>query len=120
MSESASKAMDTWKLVSISCRAGILAMLTSVVTVMPAIMICIFPVRVAALTAFKLTLFIKIGRPALSIYYWAYVLTLLPGRVFQVFQVVGGEEKREKKEFIDNLFKSIISVYICFKCFSPF
>jgi hypothetical protein len=51
--------------------------------------------------------------------YQAYVLTLLPGRVFQVFQVVGGEEKREKREFIDNLFKSIISVYICFTCFSP-
>jgi hypothetical protein len=50
----------------------------------------------------------------------AYVLTLLPGRVFQVFQVVGGEEKRKKREFIDNLFKSIISVYICFKCFSSF
>jgi hypothetical protein len=42
----------------------------------------------------------------------AYVLTLLPGRVFQVFQVAGGEEEREKGENIDNLFTIIISVHI--------
>jgi hypothetical protein len=42
----------------------------------------------------------------------AYVLTLLPGRGFQVFQVVGEEEKREKGEFIDNLFTSIILIHI--------
>ena len=41
--------------------------------------------------------------------HWAYVLTLLPGRVFQVFQVARGEEERENRECIDNLFTSIIS-----------
>jgi hypothetical protein len=41
----------------------------------------------------------------------AYVLTLLPEKVFQVFQVARGEEERENRECIDNLFKSIISVH---------
>ena len=43
----------------------------------------------------------------------AYVLTLLPGRVFQVFQVVEEEKERENRECIDNLFKFIISIHIC-------
>ena len=30
----------------------------------------------------------------------------------KIFQVMGGEKKTEKREFIDYLFKSIISVYI--------
>jgi hypothetical protein len=51
--------------------------------------------------------------------YKAYVLTLLPGRVFQVFQVAGGEEEREKGENIDNLFTTIISVHIYLNASPP-
>jgi hypothetical protein len=43
----------------------------------------------------------------------------VPGRVFQVFQVVGGEEERENREFIDNLFMSIISVHIYLNASAP-
>ena len=51
--------------------------------------------------------------------YSAHVLTLLPGRVFQVFQVVREEEERENREFIDYLFTSIISVNIYFNASTP-
>ena len=40
----------------------------------------------------------------------AYVLTPLPGKVFQVFQVEGEEEERENREYITNLFRPIILV----------
>jgi hypothetical protein len=49
----------------------------------------------------------------------AHVLTLLPGRVFQVFQVAGEKEETENREFIDNLFTSIISVHIYFNASPP-
>lgn len=42
----------------------------------------------------------------------AYVLTLLPGKIFQVFQVAGEEEEREITEYIDNLFTFKISLQI--------
>ena len=40
----------------------------------------------------------------------AYVLTPLPGKVFQVFQVEREEEEREKRVYITNLFRPIILV----------
>ena len=54
-----------------------------------------------------------------EVFFLAYVLTLLPGRVFQVFQVVEGGKKREKTESIDNSFEFIITIYICSNASTP-
>jgi len=42
----------------------------------------------------------------------AHVLTLLPERVFQVFQVVGGRGVRENGDCIYNLSRSVILVCV--------
>jgi hypothetical protein len=47
----------------------------------------------------------------------SYVLTPLPEEFFQVFQVKGGEEERENREYITNTHHDTINLHFL-KCFS--
>ena len=50
---------------------------------------------------------------------WGLCPDSVARKVFQVFQVVGGEEERENKECISNLIRSIKLVHICLNVSPP-